>query len=656
MDGVRELGLLTYNFDVHGHKRRFANNSLFLLNTKNPFRYYLVWIVEWKWFDRFILLCIVANSIILAFRDYQDPGSITDADGTYYPNLRNSIVEKSETIFSWIFFAECVMKIVAMGFVLGRGAYLRSYWNQLDFFVVVVGFIGDLPGIPKVSALRTARVLRPLRTLSNLRGMRILIYALFSALPALFNVMVIIGFVFTVFGILGVLIWNGALHYRCRETPEPINGTWLLAGEGRLCGGQYKCAVGEYCGSVYSLPPNTTIDFSKLPPSESWDYKFSGFDNIGFALLTLFQSITLEGWTVVMYNFQDAHNWTFASLYFVTFTIIGAFFILQFVFAVIWERFNAVNDGTADNWDLILAERKSNTNTRTTTKLVVCILLNTVCLAMDEYPVDPARTLVTENLNVVLTIIFSGEMAFKVIGLGPREYCSDNYNLFDGVIVLISLIELLFNFVNPDSKNNTGLSALRSFRFFRIMKLARSWRSLRELLVTIGNSILDVANFGLLLLLLMYVFALIGMQFFANKYRFNADGDPVEWQPHVFNTTTPPHAPWTPENPYTIRRSNFDDTLAAFTTVFQCLTEESWNFVMYDGVRSTGWGALLYFLAVMIIGNIIILNLFLAILLGNFSLDEQQTEMETAMIKGQQKLMDAIQIGPIRKLSSTWIY
>lgn len=104
---------------------------------------------------------------------------------------------------------------------------------------------------------------------------------------------------------------------------------------------------------------------------------------------------------------------------------------------------------------------------------------------MDEYPVDTQRTLVTENLNIALTIIFSGEMALKVIGLGTKEYCSDNYNLFDGVIVLVSLIELMLNTVHPDSKNNTGLSALRSFRFFRIMKLARSWKSLRELLVTV---------------------------------------------------------------------------------------------------------------------------------------------------------------------------
>lgn len=117
--------------------------------------------------------------------------------------------------------------------------------------------------------------------------------------------------------------------------------------------------------------------------------------------------------------------------------------------------------------------------------IVVCILLNTVCLAMDEYPVDEERTAVTEIINTVLTIIFIAEMGLKLAGLGVKEYCTDNYNLFDGVIVVVSLIEMVVNAANPDSKNNSGLSALRSFRFFRIMKLARSWRSLRELLVTV---------------------------------------------------------------------------------------------------------------------------------------------------------------------------
>ncbi|TMW67483.1 hypothetical protein Poli38472_011103 [Pythium oligandrum] len=696
-DGIRELGIMEFNFEVHGRKRRFADKSLFLFKANNRFRYCAVWIAEWKWFDRFILLCILLNSAMLAFRDNQDPGYIPDLDGNVYPNARNSILERIEAIFSWLFVAECALKIIAMGFLFGRGAYLRSYWNMLDFFVVVVGLIGDLPGVPKVSALRTARVLRPLRALSNLRGMRMLIYSLFAAIPALFNVMVILTFVFTVFGILGVLFWNGILYYRCRATPEPVNGVWALADGGRICGGAYTCPTGQYCGSVYDPPPGTFVDLSNLPNAETWDYATVRFDHIGLAVFTLFQCITLEGWTSVMYNMQDAHNYAFATIYFIVFTIIGAFFLLQFVFAVIWERFNAANDGTAGEWDLILEVRRTSavstaavapTTAHVPSKpsidmrigqlkkrkssftqsmldsiqtgivvvkrknpmqkfrsmcrtiihndyfagfIVLSILLNTVTLAMDEYPVNTERDRIAEIINMTLTFIFSLELVFKVVAGGWKEYRANPYSLVDGFIVLISVVELLIKFFASSRSNRTGLSALRSFRLFRIVKLARSWKSLRELLQTMANSVMDVANFGLLLVLLMYVFALIGMQFFANKYHFNADGDPVEWEPHIYNMTTPPHAPWTPERPYTIRRSNFDDIVGAFTTVFQCLTEENWNSVMADGVRSAGWLAAFYFLLVMVIGNIIILNLFLAILLGNFSVDEQQVETEQAV-------------------------
>ncbi|DBA01467.1 TPA: hypothetical protein N0F65_005586 [Lagenidium giganteum] len=693
-EGIRALGIIEYNFEVHGQKRRFVNNSLFFLNTTNPFRLKLVWLVEWKWFDRFILLCIVANSIALGLRDYQDPALSSHSSAN--PNTTNTIVDKTELLFTIVFAVECVLKIIAMGFLFGKGAYLRNYWNLLDFFVVVVGLIGDLPGVPKVSSLRTARVLRPLRTLSNLRGMRTLVYSLLSAIPALFNVLVILSFVFTVFGILGVLFWNGALTYRCRTTPGPIDGVWQLAPGGRACGGSYNCAANEFCRSVYD---NNSLSATNLTDAEGSKYAYTNFDSIGMAVFTLFQCITLEGWTVVMYNYQDAYGWTFSTIYFVVFTIIGAFFLVHFVFAVIWERFNAANDGTAGEWNTILQELGEeitpDPNTRTTVEakiegfrkrpsisqhmkesfrksvvvarknnplrrlralcrdivsvsyfshfIVLCILLNTICLALDEYPANATRDNVTEKLNLILTFVFSLEMALKLMGLGLKNYCKDKYNIFDGLVVIISLIELVLNFVNPDSKSNSGLSALRSFRLFRIMKLARSWKSLRELVETMANSVVDVANFGLLLLLLMYVFALIGTQFFANRFRFNDDGDFVEWRPDLYEpNSSHPHPPWSPEMPYTISRSNFDDTLAAFTTVFQCLTEESWNFVMYDGIRSSGWSAAAYFISVMVIGNIIVLNLFLAILLGNFTTVDQTLDTSTSVIRGQLQVDKAL--------------
>nr|CCA23261.1 hypothetical protein ALNC14_094040 [Albugo laibachii Nc14] len=701
--GVTELGLKEFNYEVHGHKRRFATTSLIVLNVQNRFRYALVWFIVWKWFDRFILGCILFSSIVLGVRDHADPGETIDSHGSLKLNSRNAFVERCELIFTIVFAAECMMKIVAMGFVFGHGAYLQSAWNILDFFVVIAGLIGDLPGVPKLLALRTCRLLRPLRTLTNLRGMRNLVYALISSIPALINVMIVLFFVFAIFGVLGVSMWNGVLYYRCRETPAPVNGIWSLTDDGHVCGGNYKCPSDQYCGSVYDPPLGSSVNFSILPVREYWDHALTNFDHIGHALLTLFQGITLEGWTSVMYNYQDASSWYFATFYFIVYTIVGAFFLLQFVFAVIWEHFTAANDGTSGSWDAILLAAQPVSSSRTTFTLVksgflkttriiplangqdqgsvlkkspsfqknmqkrlinpsgkitiwhrlrsicatlvnarwfsaliiFCILLNTICLSLDQYPVNATRDAFTEKVNSILTFIFLIEFALKAVGFGWKSLKQDGYALFDGVIIIFSVTEFITNQTKLSHKSN-GISALRTLRLFRVLKLAGTWNSFRKLLQTIASSVADVASFGLFLLLIMYVFALIGMQFFANKYRFDNDGNYVKWEPHIYNSTVPPHAFWTPERPYTIRRSNFDDILSAFTTVFQCLTEENWTAVMADGVHAVGWSASFYFVAVMIFGNIVILNLFLAILLNNFSVEESQQETGEAIVKGKE--------------------
>jgi hypothetical protein len=92
-------------------------------------------------------------------------------------------------------------------------------------------------------------------------------------------------------------------------------------------------------------------------------------------------------------------------------------------------------------------------------------------------------------------------------------------NIFDGVIVLMSVIELAV--VPPEflaSKSQRGpLTVLRVFRLFRMFKFARNWASLRVLLETIARTLRDVTNFAVVLLLFMYIFALTGMQFFSHK-------------------------------------------------------------------------------------------------------------------------------------------
>lgn len=81
-------------------------------------------------FEYIILLTIFANCIALAvYTPYPKSDS----------NVTNSLLEDIEKIFMVIFTSECVMKIIAFGFVMHPGSYLRNGWNLLDFFIVVIG-------------------------------------------------------------------------------------------------------------------------------------------------------------------------------------------------------------------------------------------------------------------------------------------------------------------------------------------------------------------------------------------------------------------------------------------------------------------------------------------------------------------------------------
>ena len=76
-------------------------------------------------------------------------------------------------------------------------------------------------------------------------------------------------------------------------------------------------------------------------------------------------------------------------------------------------------------------------------------------------------------------------------------------------------------------------------------------------------------------------------------------------------------------------RYHYDNFPMAFITVFQVMTTDNWPWLMYETYNASGYFALFFFPAVIIIGNIIVLNLFLAILLANFSGDDDAAEMRS---------------------------
>jgi len=159
-------------YNYHGKTQVFDRRSLFLFAEQNCLRKKLVWLIEWRWFDYFITVCIIINSILLACQDYQ---GVLEKD---YVSERNALLKKFDVVLSIIFLGECFCKVLSMGFMIHKKSYLRDVWNWLDFFVVCISVFDLLPGQTanqNLKALRTLRILRPLRTINSMPRMKDLI-------------------------------------------------------------------------------------------------------------------------------------------------------------------------------------------------------------------------------------------------------------------------------------------------------------------------------------------------------------------------------------------------------------------------------------------------------------------------------------------------
>uniref|UniRef100_A0A671YA93 Sodium channel protein n=1 Tax=Sparus aurata TaxID=8175 RepID=A0A671YA93_SPAAU len=225
--------------------------------------------------------------------------------------------------------------------------------------------------------------------------------------------------------------------------------------------------------------------------------------------------------------------------------------------------------------------------------ITICIVLNTLFMAMEHYPMTPEFDNMLSVGNLVFTGIFTAEMFFKLIAMDPYYYFQVGWNIFDSIIVTLSLVEL-------GLANVQGLSVLRSFRLLRVFKLAKSWPTLNMLIKIIGNSVGALGNLTLVLAIIVFIFAVVGMQLFGKSYK-----------DCVCKIASSCELP----------RWHMNDFFHSFLIVFRILCGE-WIETMWDCMEVAGPGmCLVVFMMVMVIGNLVVLNLFLALLLSSFSGD-----------------------------------
>lgn len=162
--------------------------------------------------------------------------------------------------------------------------------------------------------------------------------------------------------------------------------------------------------------------------------------------------------------------------------------------------------------------------------LIYCFILgNTIALALYRYNESDRQSEILYYLNLIFVWVFFAEMVAKLIGLGVKNYVRDRFNIFDAIIVIVSLLDFALSMtVSMDDNSSSGImSAFRALRLLRVVKLARHWKAFQDILRTMISSLVDIANFALLLTLMIFIFALLGMEMFAYSAYEDENGELV---------------------------------------------------------------------------------------------------------------------------------
>jgi len=174
------------------------------------------------------------------------------------------------------------LKVFAFGFLFNKGAYLRDLWNIMDFVIVVTSLLPLIINFGfSVSALRAVRVLRPLRTITKIRALKMIIRTLFNSFSLVIDSVYILAFIMFVFSIAGMQLFGGKLKFRCMNS---IDGFITPI----FCGTTADCSVGQLCVKTLSNP----------------NFSIINFDTLLWSFLSVFQIITMEGWSQIMEYIQ----------------------------------------------------------------------------------------------------------------------------------------------------------------------------------------------------------------------------------------------------------------------------------------------------------------------------------------------------------------
>ncbi|XP_077044293.1 voltage-dependent T-type calcium channel subunit alpha-1G isoform X8 [Agelaius phoeniceus] len=616
--------------------------SIYIFAPHSRFRLMCNKIITHKMFDHVVLVIIFLNCITIAMeRPKIEPHS-----------AERIFLTLSNYIFTVIFLTEMTVKVVALGLCFGEKAYLKSSWNVLDGVLVLISVIDILVSMVSDSGtkilgmlrvLRLLRTLRPLRVISRAQGLKLVVETLMSSLKPIGNIVVICCAFFIIFGILGVQLFKGKFFVCQGEDTRNITN-------------KSDCTEASY----------------------KWVRHKYNFDNLGQALMSLFVLASKDGWVDIMYDGLDAvgvdqqpvmnyNPWML--LYFISFLLIVAFFVLNMFVGVVVENFHKCRQHQEEEE----AKRREEKRLRRLEKkrrskekqmaeaqckpyysdyshfrllihqmctshyldlfITGVIGLNVITMAMEHYQQPKVLDEALKICNYIFTVIFVMESVFKLIAFGFRRFFQDRWNQLDLAIVLLSIMGITLEEIEVNASlpiNPTIIRIMRVLRIARVLKLLKMAVGMRALLDTVMQALPQVGNLGLLFMLLFFIFAALGVELFGDLEC--DDTHPCEGLG---------------------RHATFRNFGMAFLTLFRVSTGDNWNGIMKDTLRdcdqeSTCYNTVIspiYFVSFVLTAQFVLVNVVIAVLMKHLEESNKEAKEEAELEAELEMEMKTISIG-----------
>uniref|UniRef100_A0A8C5RJC3 Voltage-dependent T-type calcium channel subunit alpha-1H n=1 Tax=Laticauda laticaudata TaxID=8630 RepID=A0A8C5RJC3_LATLA len=598
--------------------------SLYLFSPQNRLRANCQKVIAHKMFDHVVLVFIFLNCITIALeRPDINPNS-----------TERIFLSVSNYIFTAIFVAEMMVKVVALGFFSGEHTYLQSSWNVLDGILVFVSIIdiivsmasaGGAKILGVLRVLRLLRTLRPLRVISRAPGLKLVVETLISSLRPIGNIVLICCAFFIIFGILGVQLFKGKFYH---------------------------------CEGVDIRNISTKTDCRKA--HYKWVRRKYNFDNLGQALMSLFVLSSKDGWVNIMYDGLDAvgidqqpsrnHN-LWMLLYFISFLLIVSFFVLNMFVGVVVENFHKCRQ----HQEAEEARRREEKRLRRLEKkrrkaqrrpyyadysparkyihslctshyldlfITFIIGVNVITMSMEHFDQPKSLEEALKYCNYLFTFVFVVEAILKLVAFGFRRFFKDRWNQLDLAIVLLSIMGITLEEIEMNAAlpiNPTIIRIMRVLRIARVLKLLKMATGMRALLDTVVQALPQVGNLGLLFMLLFFIYAALGVELFGKL-------DCSE------------------ENPCEglSRHATFNNFGMAFLTLFRVSTGDNWNGIMKDTLRECHRDdkhclsylpviSPVYFVTFVLIAQFVLVNVVVAVLMKHLEESNKEAKEDAEM-------------------------